>query len=106
MRTLVLAAILSLLAGCSLPYVDTSFSATPKPEHIAEGVKHESNDEEPSEEGGRKQVGIAMRMYEGDVDGPPSPSGAGEGSAFPNSQTRSMGRTGVAFPPTAQPTGE
>lgn len=91
MRPLVLAAILAALAGCSLPYVGTSFKALPKPEHRAEGERRETNDHEATAEG-EKQVHTGAIMYNGDADDvfPPAPKGP-------------LDRTGAAFPSTAQP---
>ena len=102
MRPLVLAASVALLAGCSLPYEGTSFKANPeleaslrgraKKEEGHEGAEHKAEDKhETNADGeGERKIGIANRMYTGDMD-----SEAHEKSP--------MDQTGVAFPPTAQP---
>ena len=87
MRLLVLAGILSLLAGCSLPYEGTSFKANPELEAALRGHGKEESHAE-----GEKQVATGMRMYQADTDDKTTPRENG-----------SMDQTGVVFPPTAQP---
>ncbi len=90
MRALVLAGIVALLAGCSLPYTDTSFKATVKPEHMAEGEHHELNDRGPAETAPDATAANSTAL-----------DGGGSDSTAP-----STSRVGSVFPTTAQPAGE
>ena len=96
MRPLVLAAALTALAGCSIPYQGTSFAALPKPERMAEGQERKTNDEKPAGgERGAAEVGIGSEANVASAEGEGAPTNAGmdEGST----------RTGAVFPMTAQP---
>ena len=102
MRPLVLAVSVALLAGCSLPYEGTSFKGNPELEASLRGraKKEEGHKgaEHKAEEGhgttadgeGERKIGIANRMYTGDIN-------------FDAREKSPMDQTGVVFPPTAQP---
>ena len=89
MRPLAYAALSLALAGCSLPYVATSFKAQPELEAALRG---RGKKEEGGE--GEKQVEVDPFMHRPDTDGVPSAGVPADGS---------IGRTGLVFPPTAQP---
>lgn len=120
MRSLVLAGILSALVGCSMPYADTSFKATPKPQHKAEGEHREVSDRLPAGghggaeavnlgEEGTKSPGGEVQTETGDVyaGGVNPTEGADvhgdvprDGSALGNG---GRDQVGAVFPKTAQP---
>lgn len=88
MRPLALAALAVLLAGCSLNYVDKTFSATKPFKHAMPGEEGQ----EVTERGG-EPVAPAEVLQKGDV-----PANA-------SSNTEVIGKTPVVFPNSAPPSG-
>lgn len=96
MRSLAFAGILAVLAGCSMPYQGKSFSAVPKPHHMAEGESHEINAHGPEEEESKSQ-GDTLSATEAAH----SSSDAGQ-----DQSEATTSRAAAVFPSTAKPTGK
>lgn len=103
MRALALAGIV-VLAGCSLPYKDTIFTATPKFKHEAEGGHEQKNDRGPGESAPGAETATDMARGEYSAAGThrdqPLPEGAVNDEGL-----SAKSRVGAVFPPTAQPAG-
>ena len=92
MRLLVLAGILSLLAGCSLPYEGTSFKANPELEAALRGHgKEESHAEGEKTETQTESIGSSPVFNDSMTDLPVT------------AEKSPLDQTGAVFPPTAQP---
>lgn len=102
MRPLALAAILAVLTGCSLPYQGKTFTAIPKPKHMAEGEGHELNPHGEAEEGSHNQGDDLSAGAEGAVAQAGDRTDATAPLTGPEAGSQ---RVNTVFPITAQPTG-
>lgn len=105
MRPLAYAALVVALAGCSLPYRDTSFAAQPGLEgelhgHGKEEGEGRKNDQTVEPKAELRAEAGAVRMYTGEGDTFQDVGRTIEVEGDP------MSRTGAVFPPTAQPAAE